>query len=615
MSWSSNLRKARYQLLITNYFHEEERIMGRLTGTKLTGTGGELLIAQAKAAGVRYLFTNPGSAEAAFFDALVDAPEIQLIMGLHEGVVISMADGYFKASGEAPFVNVHTIAGTGQMAGQLFNAYRDGTPMIITAGLLDNERYGDFAGLASSPGFSQKDVNRQFTKMSWEIRNPQAIPLAVRRAFKVATTAPTAPTYTAFADYALEAKQVEGIIYPRDQFTIDSQPAPDPRAIEKLAELLLTCKQPVLFVGDEVWRTGAQADVLELAEYLGAAVTGGSDTHRNFPTHHPQFFGANRGGGLPETCDLFVSLGGKTTSWGTGDSELNWPAVDKTVAIGMDPDHMGRTYPLDLAIVANVKTATRSLLEALKSNGHGPQLETIRSGRQEDLGTRTAARKAQTEEALKKNFNLSPIHPLRLSYELEKTLEGGTIFVNEQFTADFSPIAFGFRQSHNEKVWMATSGASLGWGLGGAIGAKIAKPNTPVVLNIGDGSVMYSASAFWTMARYSVPVTTVVWNNYNYQTVRGAFYRLNGSAVKKDQYPGMFLGDPEIDFSLLAKSQGVSGERVTEADAIAPALKRGLEAQKRGEPYVIEVVIARTGGGAASTWHQKFNLALEGMNS
>ena len=161
----------------------------------------------------------------------------------------------------------------------------------------------------------------------------------------------------------------------------------------------------------------------------------------------------------------------------------------------------------------------------------------------------------------------------------------------------------------------APPGASLGWGLGAAIGAKIGAPATPVVLNIGDGSVMYSASAFWTMARYGVPVTTVVWNNYNYQTVRNAFYRLHGHAARTDQYPGMYLGDPAIDFSMLAKSQGVEGERVTAADAIAPALRRGLDAQQRGEPYVIEVVIARVGGGAESEWHQKFNLAMEHMNS
>ncbi|MBI3732661.1 MAG: thiamine pyrophosphate-binding protein [Chloroflexi bacterium] len=535
--------------------------MGRLTGEKAVGTGGELLVKQARAAGVRYLFTNPGSAEAAFFDALVDCPEIQLIMGLHEGVVISMADGYFKASGESPFVNVHTIAGTGQMAGQLYNANRDGTPMVVTAGLRDNEQYGDLVGLAASPGFSQKDVNRQFTKMSWEIRNPFAIPLAVRRAFKLAATAPTAPVYLAVADYALETQNVEGMIYPRDQFTIENNAHPDPAAINTLAEILLNCRQPVLFVGDEVWRSHAQADVLELAEWLGAAVTIGSDTHRNFPTHHPYFFGASRGGGLPENADVFVALGGKTTS------------------------------------------------------GHESRMETVRSARHEDLSTCTAARRAETDAALKKVFNQSPIHPLRVSHELQQTLEPGTIFLNEQFTADLSPISFGYRASHNEKIWMGTAGASLGWGLGAAIGAKIAQPSVPVVLNIGDGSVMYSASAFWSMARYSVPVLTIVWNNYNYQTVRNAFYRLKGSAAREEKYPGMFLGDPEIDFATLAKSQGVSGERVTEPDGIAAAVRRGLDATRRGEPYVVEIVISRVGGGADSTWHQKFQVAIQQANS
>ncbi len=587
--------------------------MGRKTGQKIVGTGGQLLVEQAKAAGVRYLFTNPGSAEAAFFDALVDCPEIQLIMGLHEGVVIGMADGYFKATAQAPFVNVHTIGGTGQMAGQLYNANRDGTPMVITAGMPDNEYYTDLVGLAASPGFNQKEVNRQFTKISWEIRNPFAIPQAVRRAFKLATTAPTAPTYVAFANYALEAKNVEATIYPRAQFTIENNAHPDPDAIDELAEMLLSCKQPVLFVGDEVWHAGAQADVLELAEWLGAAVTHSSDAYRNFPTHHPYSFGwYNRASFWPETADLFLSIGGKAMGgWGEREPETSWPALEKSAAIGMNTDHMGRNYPLDLTIVANVKLATRALLDSLRSNGHDPKFETIRSARHEELSTRTAARRAEQEATLKKNFNHSPIHPARLSYECQQVLEPDTLFVNENFTADHSPISFGFRASHNEKVWIGTSGGSLGWGVGAAIGAKLGRPELPVVLSIGDGSVMYSASAFWSMARYGVPVLTIVWNNYNYQTVRNAFYRLQGSAAREEKYPGMFLGDPEIDFAMLAKSQGVPGERVTEPDQIAPAIRRGLDATKRGEPYLVEVVVSRVGGGAESTWHQKFNLAME----
>ncbi len=584
--------------------------MGKQAGTSMTGTGGELLVAQAKAAGVRYLFTNPGSAEAAFFDALVNAPEIQLIMGLHEGVVIGMADGYYKASGEAPFVNVHTIGGTGQMAGQLYNANRDGTPMVVTAGMPDNEYFTDLVGLAASPGFNQKEVNRQFTKMSWEIRNPAAIPLALRRAFKVSTTPPTAPTYVAFASYALEARDVDGTIYPRDQFSIDDNPHPDPEAIGELAGMLLRCKQPVLFLGDEVWRAGAQQDVLELAEWLGAAVTTGSDAHRNFPSHHPYNFERYRESHLPENADLFLSIGGKAYGgWGEKESESSWPVLGTMAAIGTNLDHMGRNYPMDLTLVANVKMATRALLDTLRGNGHEARMETVRSARHEDLATRTAARHAHHEARLKQNFNRTPIHPIRLSYECERTLEPGTLFVNEHFTGDLSPIKFGFRQSDGEKVWVGTSGASLGWGIGAAIGAKLAQPATPVVLSIGDGSVMYSASAFWTMVRYGIPVLTVVWNDQNYQTVRNAFHRLGGAAAATGKYPGMYLGDPDIDFSLLAKSQGVSGEQVTQPDGIAPALRRGMDATARGEPYIVDVRVGRTGGGAESTWHQAFNLA------
>jgi len=177
-------------------------------------------------------------------------------------------------------------------------------------------------------------------------------------------------------------------------------------------------------------------------------------------------------------------------------------------------------------------------------------------------------------------------------------------------TGDLSPIKFGFRQAEGEKTWVGTSGASLGWGIGAAIGAKLGQPDTPVVLSIGDGSVMYSASAFWTMVRYGIAVLTIVWNDQNYQTVRGAFHRLGGSAAKSGKYPGMYLGEPDIDFTLLAKSQGVSGEAVTDPAALAAAIKRGMDATKRGEPYILDVRVSRFGGGADSTWHQKFNLAM-----
>jgi thiamine pyrophosphate-dependent acetolactate synthase large subunit-like protein len=126
-----------------------------------------------------------------------------------------------------------------------------------------------------------------------------------------------------------------------------------------------------------------------------------------------------------------------------------------------------------------------------------------------------------------------------------------------------------------------------------------------VVLSIGDGSVMYSAGGFWSMARHQTAVLTIVWNNHNYQTVRSGAYRYNKRMTETGKYPGLYLGDPDIDFVKLAESQGVKGQRVTSAGDIAAALKKGTAETRAGNPYLIEFVVSRIGGGADSTWYQK----------
>src|SRR5713226_4385910 len=198
--------------------------------TTIEGTGGDLVVAQAKAAGAEYLFTNPGSFEVGFYDAFTDTPGMQLIMGLHEGIVVSMADGYHRVSGKPAFVNVHVVAGTAQMAGQLYNASRDGSALVITAGLNDNELWSDDVTLGPRPGFDQKEIVRQFTKISWEARNAESLPLMLRRAFKVAATEPGGPVYLALAHYALESKGVKAQILPANRFMIRTRVRPETAA-------------------------------------------------------------------------------------------------------------------------------------------------------------------------------------------------------------------------------------------------------------------------------------------------------------------------------------------------------------------------------------------------
>ncbi|MGH8248107.1 MAG: thiamine pyrophosphate-binding protein, partial [Gammaproteobacteria bacterium] len=311
----------------------------------ITGTGGELLVDQAKAAGTKYIFTNPGSFEVGFFDALTDRPELQVIVGLHEGVVVPMADGYHKVTQQPAFVNVHAIAGTAQMAGQLYNAHRDGSAIVVTAGMLDASNYSDDVLLAPRPGFSQAEVNRQFTKISWEVKNGASIPVATRRAFKTAAAAPGGPVYICYSSFALETPNLKGEIWPAENFLVQARPRPAKDQVEHLARMLIEAQRPILIFGDEVWKSGGQAEAVQLCEILGLPAATGTQAFRNFPTEHPLYVGGFAGdrpypGG---NADLVIQCG--TRDMG-GLQIPEKPMIDPSagvVAIGMDTNMLGRT--------------------------------------------------------------------------------------------------------------------------------------------------------------------------------------------------------------------------------------------------------------------------------
>jgi benzoylformate decarboxylase len=572
-------------------------------GVAVKGTGGDLLVAQMKAAGVRYLFTNPGSFEVGLFDALLDARGITLIVGLHEGLVIAAADGYHKVSGEPAFVNVHVIAGTAQAAGQLYNSSRDHSALVVTAGLLDNEAHSDELLLAPRPGYNQKDINRQFTKMSWESHHVGGLALMLRRALKVATTEPGGPVYLAIPNTVLEARATADV-YDRAQFLLPNDIPPDPGRVTRAAKLLLEAKSPALIFGDEVAKAGAQAEGLELAELLGLPV------HENilpafhcFPRHHSLFKGQFTGKGR----DVVLNVG----DYDLGDFDFRDDTVPlpsgpsyergaRVIRVGLNTQALGRNNPFELAIVANVKRTLRALIDAVKSQATAAALKK----RRESRWTGPARRKVEIDP---KRVGNPVIHPDELGWTLQEMLDADAIVVSENLSGSNHFLSTGFRE--NEKRWVSNSSGGLGWGVGAATGAKLAAPDRQVVCNIGDGSVMYGAAGFWTQARYAVPVLTVVCNNRNYQTVRTAFWRYKGKMRKADRYPGMHLGNPNIDFAKLAQSQGVAGVRVERAGDLRKALRLGIAATRGGEPFLVEVLVQKVGGGAASEWYEQFSLA------
>jgi benzoylformate decarboxylase len=579
-----------------------------LGSATIEGTGGELIVAQAKATGAEFMFSNPGSFEVGLFDALVDSPGINHIMGLHEGIVISMADGYHRVTLKPAFVNVHVIAGTAQMAGQLYNASRDGSALVITAGLNDNELWSDEASLAPRPGFDQKEVARQFTKICWEARESSSLPLMLRRAFKVSGTEPGGPVYLAMAHYALERKGVKAQILPASRFMIRARVRPSAGAVEDAARLLAEARRPVLVVGDEIWKSGAQVELIAFSEKLGIAVAAGNQGYRNFPVRHPHYLGNfSMGSEYIKGADLLLCVGARDFGGRVVPGSPEAPPAARIVRAGIDTSSMSRNYPTDVALVGDVKEALADLRAALESRMTKQRIVEAAKTRSEEVRAMTTAARAKAEAVARKNFGQTPIHPDELGSVMARTLDRDAIIVSENLTARYDAFNFGFRE--NEQTWIGNTGNGLGWGIGASTGVKLGAPDRQVVCSIGDGSVMYSASGFWTQVRHSVPVLTVIWNNHNYQTVRNAYHAYKGKMAASGHYIGMYLGDPDIDFVKLADSQGVKGERVTAPNEIEAALKRGIQATRDGKPYVIEAVISRLGGGAESTWHESFNLA------
>jgi len=566
---------------------------------KVTGTGGELLMHQLVAQGVKYAFTNTGSAEAGFFDAFLTVPGVQPILLLAESLVLSAADGYAKAANRTAFVNVHLAAGTRQGSGQLQNAYFDGSPMVVTAALRDPGSFGDHNTLGASSGFSQMGAVQDITKKRWEVTDARGIPMATRRAFKEAMTMPTGPVYLAFSSPALDAKNVEGTI--QAVSPLEMAQIPNGSTLERMHDALLNAELPLLVVGPDVRAAHAQREVLELSESYALPTAVGFYDYGAFPLKHPNSVGMIDN--IPEDGYDVVLCVGYRQNTRAGPRDEKFTDAETIIGIGHDPALMGNTFALDLDVWGNVRH-TLTALNAMWKPDHS-NLQHIQK-RKQDLATQSRARIAKQAQQANELSGNNPIHPLYLGDAMARNLAKNTLMVSENFRAADHLMPFGY--GDNDWRMVRTYGGSLGYGLGGAVGAQLGAPDRPVTLSIGDGSVMYSSSGFWTMARYSLPILTVVWNNMQYQTVRTNFASWGGNMKDQNRYPETFLGDPAIDFVMLAKAQGIEGMHVHEPGELDVALKRGRDAQAAGEPFVLDVHIANVGAGADQSWYMPFRL-------
>ena len=195
---------------------------------------------------------------------------------------------------------------------------------------------------------------------------------------------------------------------------------------------------------------------------------------------------------------------------------------------------------------------------------------------------------AELETRVKQGWDATPINTARLARTMDRLIEKDALIVNESPTSKDILMA-NFQFSKSRSYFSNSSGGYLGWGLGAAIGAKLASRNRRVVACLGDGSTMFGLQGLWTLAKYRVPLTVIVFNNRAYMAVKNQF-RGSEERVRIAAEMGAELVGPDLNFARLADTFGIFGQRVEQPDAIEPALKRALE---QNGPALVDVVIAQ----------------------
>jgi len=572
-------------------------------------TGGELMAELLVEWKVPYVFGLGGSEEVGFLDALVDRLSLQYVQGLHEGAVMSMADGYARASGETPIMNLHSVAGAAYALGPMVNAFKDRIPVVITVGGQSTKIRGTNAFLEA---VNLHELPREYARWTWDVLAAETIPEVLRRAFVLARVPPGGPTFLTFSRDLWEERVEKAEILPRSRSGLELDVTPNPDLVSRLVDMLLAAQFPVIALGKELARFDASEEVMGIAETLGAPVFQDvypSHTPVVFPTTHPHYAGTfDENPSFPGSFDLYWCLGGSMFSLGELPHQPVIPRTTKVIHCGFDAVEIGRTYPVDLAVMANPKATAAAVLEELR----GRKLpKTIAEDRRGKVEAYHLERRQRLDQKAEKVWGQKPIATERLAVELNRRLDPGAIVVTELITSEiYMPYYFDIEHRAGVKRQNLTScGGVLGWGVPAAIGAKIARPDRQVLALVGDGSFQFAPQALWTAVRYEVPVGVVIWNNNQYQANRRFLHAYGGRAAATGKYIGCNLDSPEMDHVVVAKGYGVEGERVEEPENLGEAIDRCLKAVAAGRPYLVDVKIERRFGGADSTWYDYFSVA------
>src|SRR5256714_8587465 len=456
-----------------------------------------------RAFGIKKVFGNPGSTELPFLSDWPD--DIDYVLGLQEASVVGMADGYAQATRNAGFVNLHSAAGVGHALGNIFNAYRNQTPVVIIAGQQARSIMPLQAFLYSERA---TEFPQPYVKFSVEPARPEDVPAAIARAYYVAMQPPCGPTFV-----SVPVDDWNRPTQPLQARQVSRELGPDPAAMKTLASALSESKRPALVVGPGVDRAEAVNLMVDVAEKARAAVWASPFSARcSFPERHPQFAGFLHAspGQLSDALrehDLVVVIGAPVFTFHVEGHASIFDGATAIFQITDDPTSAAVT-PSGTSIVATMKPALAMLRELL------PETKRVAPAGRKLPSAPSAA---------------DPLPVEFLLHSLSEAMPANAALVEE--APSHRPAMQKFMPMRGQDSFYTMSSGGLGYSLPAAVGIALGRPGSRVVCLIGDGSAMYSIQALWTAAQRKLPLTVVVINNAGYGAMRSFSQVMQGRNV------------------------------------------------------------------------------------
>lgn len=539
----------------------------------------DILIDILRDEGVTHIFGNPGSTEMPLLDALVDTPDLQYVLGLQEATALGMADGWALATGRTGFVNLHAAGGLGNAMGVLVAAKASGTPLVITAGQQDTRH------LMSDPWLSGDLVSiaAPLTKWAHEVRRPEDLGPALRRAFALASTAPTGPVFLSLPMDVLDMP-VQGAA-PKKSAVPHVGAAAD---AAQLAECLAghDPDRVVILMGDDL-PASASKGLVALAEAGGYRVLGSQVGSRTaFPGKNPWWDGILKADFAVirqrlADCEAVVVVGGRAFIAYPYRAVHPLPDGAKLYHVTETATASGREFPADLALVGDIGLTLAAVAQALV-----PQIEPkARAARADARRVSKAAHRAALTAQIEATMDSFPLCPDAAVLSVLRAMPDNALISND------SAATFGAVNDLIETMpgrYFFARGGVLGCSMPASVGAAIAHDG-PVFSFVGDGGAMYSPQALWSAAHYECHVIFVVFNNRRYDVLQRVARDLGCQNALAGRFVGMDVDNPAVDFQALAASMGVPACKADTPDAIADAINA---AALRSGPSLIEITIS-----------------------